>query len=69
MTDDVATITGLRAKLAAVEKKQRAAEDTVDVVTRHTTLPEYLNLLQSICASQLQFDPESGLVRRSRKFC
>jgi hypothetical protein len=34
MADDVATIAELRAKLAAAEKKQRTAEDTV-----HATHP------------------------------
>jgi hypothetical protein len=67
MADDVATIAELRAKLAeeerkrltaeerqrAAEEKQRVAEETLDVATRRTTLREYLDLYQSLCASEL----------------
>jgi hypothetical protein len=42
----------------AAEEKQRAAEETLDVATRHTTLREYLDLYQSLCASELRFDPD-----------
>jgi hypothetical protein len=34
------------------------AEETLDVATRRTTLREYLNLYQSLCASELRFDPD-----------
>lgn len=60
MADDVVTIAELRAKLAeeerkrlAAEERQRVAEETLDVATRRTTLREYLNLYQSLCASEL----------------
>jgi hypothetical protein len=72
MADDAATIAELRAKLAegkrkrltaqegqgAAEEKQRAAEETLDVATRRTTLREYLDLCQSLCASGLRSDPD-----------
>jgi hypothetical protein len=72
MADDTATVAELRAKLAegkrkrltaqegqrAAEEKQRAAEETLDVATRRTTLREYLDLYQSLCVSEVGFDPD-----------
>jgi len=79
MTNNVANIAELQAQLAAeenrrrvaenkqraAEDKQRAAEDSLDIVTRHTTLSEYLDLHQRLCATQLTFDPERPRNTRS----
>jgi hypothetical protein len=70
MADDIATIAELRGKLAeeerkrlaaeerqrAAEEKQRVAEETLDITTRRTTLREYLDLYQSLCASKFKFN-------------
>lgn len=72
MKDNVANIVELQDQLAAeenrrriaenmqrvVKDKQRVAEGSLDIVTCHTTLSEYLDLHQRLCATQLTFDPE-----------
>jgi hypothetical protein len=34
------------------------AEKTLDIIIRRTTLREYLDLYQSLCVSELKFDPD-----------